>query len=324
MSSAIDLKTRIFIAGHQGMVGSAIMRKLKKEGFKNIITASRSELDLCNQGAVKKFFETNLIDYVVIAAAKVGGILANTNYPVEFLSENLSIQNNLITQSYKSGIKELLFLGSSCIYPKNSKQPMHESELLSGHLQPNNEPYAIAKIAGIKLCESYNREYGTDYRSVMPTNLYGPNDNYHKENSHVMPALIRRFHEAKINNEDIVSVWGTGSPRREFLHVDDMADACLHIMKIPKEQFEEFVEPMVSHINVGCGEEITISNLAELIKKVTSFKGGIVFDDSYPDGVDKKLLDVSKLKDMGWIYKISLEEGLKNTYEWYANHPFRE
>ena len=231
MSSAIDLKTRIFIAGHQGMVGSAIMRKLKKEGFKNIITASRSELDLCNQEAVRKFFETNLIDYVVIAAAKVGGILANTNYPVEFLSENLSIQNNLITQSYKSGIKELLFLGSSCIYPKNSKQPMHESELLSGHLQPNNEPYAIAKIAGIKLCESYNREYGTDYRSVMPTNLYGDNDKFDTLNSHVIPALIKKFYYAKKKNLKKIEIWGSGNPKREFMYSIDAAKIILTLFQ---------------------------------------------------------------------------------------------
>ena len=258
MQSPINYSSKIYVAGHKGMAGSAIVRQLKQEGFKNIITAQRSELDLSDQSNVRFFFKENKLDCVVLAAAKVGGIQANNNYPAEFIYQNLAIQSNVIFESYKSGIKNLLFLGSACIYPKNSDQPMVESDLLSGKLESTNEPYAIAKIAGIKLCESFNRQYGTDYRSVMPTNLYGPNDNFHKENSHVLPAFIRRFHEAKINDLKNVSIWGTGTPKREFLHVHDMASACVHIMKIPQEKLEEYINPMVSHINVGGKNEVSI------------------------------------------------------------------
>ena len=319
MQSPINYSSKIYVAGHKGMAGSAIVRQLKQEGFKNIITAQRSELDLSDQSNVRFFFKENKLDCVVLAAAKVGGIQANNDYPAEFIYQNLAIQSNVIFESYKSGIKNLLFLGSACIYPKNSDQPMVESDLLSGKLESTNEPYAIAKIAGIKLCESFNRQYGTDYRSVMPTNLYGPNDNFHKENSHVLPAFIRRFHEAKINDLKNVSIWGTGTPKREFLHVHDMASACVHIMKIPQEKFKEYINPMVSHINVGGNNEVSIKELAELVKSIVGYKGNLLFDHSKPDGVERKFLDSSILSSLGWHYKINLEDGIKQTYEWYCN-----
>tara|TARA_Y100000588_G_C14272738_1_gene933033 strand:+ start:4240 stop:5214 length:975 start_codon:yes stop_codon:yes gene_type:complete len=323
MSSLIDQDSKIFLAGHNGMVGSAINRKMVDLGFKNILTCEREVLDLTNQAQVKLYFQNNKIDYVIIAAAKVGGIYANSEYPADFISDNLAIQYNLISESYASGIEGLLFLGSSCIYPKNANQPIKESELLNGILEPTNEPYAIAKIAGIKLCESYNRQHQTDFRSVMPTNLYGQNDNFHKKNSHVLPALIRRFHEAKAHNKMSVKVWGSGLPMREFLHVDDLADACLHLIKIPKEEYIKSIDPMISHINIGTGKDISIKDLARIIKETVGFKGDIVFDPSYPDGVMRKLLDVSKLNNLGWHPKIKLEEGVSKTYQWFLNNTYR-
>ena len=311
MQSPINYSSKIYVAGHKGMAGSAIVRQLKQEGFKNIITAQRSELDLSDQSNVRFFFKENKLDCVVLAAAKVGGIQANNDYPAEFIYQNLAIQSNVIFESYKSGIKNLLFLGSACIYPKNSDQPMVESDLLSGKLESTNEPYAIAKIAGIKLCESFNRQYGTDYRSVMPTNLYGPNDNFHKENSHVLPAFIRRFHEAKINDLKNVSIWGTGTPKREFLHVHDMASACVFLMN--KDDFQDIV-------NVGTGLDLTIRELAELLCKVIGFTGELNFDLSKPDGTQKKLLDISRLKRLGWEAQIDLEQGISGTYSWFLEN----
>ncbi len=318
------LKTeKIFLAGHQGMVGSAIFRKLESLDYENITIKNRSELDLTSQKDVLHFFNKNSFDHVILAAAKVGGIYANSEYPADFIHDNLTIQTNVISASFKSKIKQLLFLGSSCIYPKHSKQPMSENQLLTGSLEPTNEPYAVAKIAGIKLCESFNRQYDTDFRSVMPTNLYGPNDNFHEKNSHVLPALIRRFHEAKLNNDDKVKVWGSGLPKREFLHVDDMADACIYIMKIEKESFTHGMNPMNSHVNIGTGSDISIKDLATVIKKVVGFNGEIEFDSSYPDGTMEKLLDVTELNKMGWKYSINLEEGIASTYSWFLNNPIR-
>ena len=311
---------KIYIAGHNGMVGSAIVRKLREKGFMNIITCSSSELDLANQQNVHNFLHEKKPDYVIIAAAKVGGIHANDSYPAEFIYQNLMIEANLIHGSHLAGINNLLFLGSSCIYPKESLQPIKEEYLLSGHLEPTNEPYAVAKIAGIKLCESYNRQYGTDYRSIMPTNLYGPNDNFHPKNSHVIPALIRKFHEAKVNNEPFVEVWGSGKPMREFLHVDDMADASIHIMDIDKKTLESEVDPMLSHINIGTGTDITIKDVAQIVKEVVGFDGEIVFDTKMPDGTKRKLLDVSKIENLGWKPVITLKDGLKETYEWFITN----
>lgn len=312
--------SRIYIAGHQGMVGSAIIRELERRGFQNIVTRARSELDLSNQAAVRDFFAAEKIDYVVLAAAKVGGIHANNTYPAEFIYQNLMIEANVIHEAWRSGVQRLLFLGSSCIYPKHANQPMKESELLTGALEPTNEPYAVAKIAGIKLCESYNRQYGTHYRSVMPTNLYGPNDNFHPENSHVISALVRRFHEAKMNDEKDVVVWGSGKVFREFLHVDDMAAACLHVMALPDDVYDELTDPMLSHINLGTGNDISIKELSEIIKEVAGYKGGVKFDVSMPDGAPRKLLNINRLMDLGWEPKITLGEGLRNTYQWFLDN----
>ena len=319
-NSVLIPNSQVLVLGPRGMVGSAIIRKLKSEGFTNIITRTHSELDLTNQAAVREFFHSEKIDYVVLAAAKVGGIHANNTYPAEFIYQNLMMEANVIHEAWQAGINNLLFLGSSCIYPKFARQPMAEEELLTGVLEPTNEPYAIAKIAGIKLCESYNRQYGTDFRSVMPTNLYGPNDNFHPENSHVIPALIRRFHEAKINADPQVTVWGSGKVYREFLHVDDMASACVHVMKLSKERYALHTEPMLSHINVGAGKDVTIRELAEIIKETTGFKGELKFDSSQPDGTPKKLLDVSRINQLGWQARIELKDGLKSTYGWFLDN----
>lgn len=316
MERTMQAKT-IFVAGHNGMVGSAIVRQLQKQPEVTVITRSRSELNLLDQSAVANFFESNDIDQVYLAAAKVGGIIANNTYPAEFIYENLMIQNNIIHSAHLAGVNDLLFLGSSCIYPKLAEQPMQESALLTGTLEPTNEPYAIAKIAGIKMCESYNRQYGRNYRSVMPTNLYGENDNFHPENSHVIPALLRRFHEAKLAGDDKVIAWGSGKPMREFLHVDDMAAASIHVMNLSDDVYNSNTQEMLSHINVGTGVDCTIRELVETVAKVVGFKGGIEFDTSKPDGTPRKLMDVSRLKSLGWQYKISLEEGLTQTYEWF-------
>ncbi|WP_373387090.1 GDP-L-fucose synthase family protein [Pseudomonas alcaligenes] len=316
----LPLNTRIYVAGHRGMVGSAIVRKLQAEGYHHIITRTHAELDLTSQTAVQAFFRDNPVDYVVLAAAKVGGIHANNEYPADFIYENLMIQCNVIHQAFAAGVRKLLFLGSSCIYPKLARQPMQESALLTGVLESTNEPYAVAKIAGIKLCESYNRQHGTDYRSVMPTNLYGPYDNYHPENSHVIPALIRRFHEAKQAKAEEVVIWGTGTPMREFLHVDDMAAACLHVMNIDTETYQANTQPMLSHINVGTGTDVTIRELAQTLAEVVGFSGKVVFDTSKPDGTPRKLMDVSRLKRLGWQASIELKEGLASAYEWYVAH----
>lgn len=310
-------KQRIFVAGHNGMVGSAIVRQLQGKPEVELVLRDRSELDLVNQQAVQKFFVTEKIDEVYLAAAKVGGIVANSTYPADFIYENLMIESNIIHAAHLAGVEKLLFLGSSCIYPKLAEQPMGESALLTGALESTNEPYAIAKIAGIKLCESYNRQYGRDYRSVMPTNLYGENDNFHPHNSHVIPALMRRFHEAKLAGDAEVAVWGSGKPMREFLHVDDMAAASVHVMNLLPEVYQSCTEPMLSHINVGSGEDCTIRELAETMAKVVGFEGEVVFDASKPDGTPRKLMDVSRLADLGWRYSISLEQGLTATYHWF-------
>ena len=311
---------RIFVAGHRGMVGSAICRQLDKQGDVEVVTATRAELDLTNQAAVQAFFEAQSFDQVYLAAAKVGGIMANNTYPAEFIYENLMIQNNIIHSAYVSGVKHLLFLGSSCIYPKLAEQPMKESALLTGTLEPTNEPYAIAKIAGIKMCESYNRQYGVDYRSVMPTNLYGENDNFHPENSHVIPALMRRFHEANLAGDSEVVVWGTGKPMREFLHVDDMAAASIYVMNADKSVYESCTSEMLSHINVGTGVDCTIAEMALTMAKVVGFEGEVKFDSTKPDGAPRKLMNVDTLKALGWTYSISLEAGLASTYEWFLAH----
>jgi len=309
-----DKQTKIYVAGHRGMVGSALVRVLSQQPEVTIVTRTHHELDLTNQAVVQEFFEQEKPDQVYLAAAKVGGIHANNVYPAEFIYQNLMIQANIIDAAYRNGVQKLLFLGSSCIYPKMVEQPMREDALLTGQLEPTNEPYAIAKIAGIKLCESYNRQYGTDYRSVMPTNLYGPGDNYHPENSHVVPAMIRRFHEAKVNGSPTVTVWGTGSPYREFLYVDDMAIASVHVMNLDSAVYQQHTQPMLSHINVGVGEDLTIGELAEIVKNVVGFTGEIVFDTTKPDGTPKKLMDSSRLSNLGWSPKIDLKEGLKLAY----------
>lgn len=314
---------RIFVAGHRGMVGSAIVRRLEALGCTNIITRGRDELNLLDQQAVRRFFKENQIDQVYLAAAKVGGIHANNEYPAEFIYENLMIEANTIHAAHQAGVQKLLFLGSSCIYPKLAEQPMPEDALLTGTLERTNEPYAIAKIAGIKLCESYNRQYGRDYRSVMPTNLYGPNDNFHPENSHVIPALIRRFHEAVQSNAEEVVIWGSGKPMREFLHVDDMAAASVHVMELDADTYNENTQPMLSHINVGTGVDCTIRELAETIAKVTGFKGRLTWDSSKPDGTPRKLMDVSRLKALGWEASISLEDGLRDVYQWFVQNQDR-
>jgi GDP-L-fucose synthase len=308
----MEKDAKIYVAGHRGLVGSALVRKLESKGYTNIIHRTHQELDLTDQKAVDGFFEKERPEYVFLAAAKVGGILANSTYPADFIYDNLMIESNVIHASYKYKVKKLLFLGSSCIYPKFAPQPMKEEYLLTGELEETNEAYAIAKIAGIRLCKHYNQQYGTNFMSVMPTNLYGPNDNFDLQNSHVLPALIRKFHEAKINNEPEVVVWGTGSPRREFLHVDDMADACVYLMKnYGAEDIGEFV-------NIGVGEDISIAELAELIKDVAGFEGEIEYDTSKPDGTPQKLLDVTRLTGLGWKKNVCIKEGIKNTYEWYV------
>lgn len=301
------------------MVGSAILRNLCKNNIE-VITATKEELDLTNQSQVSDFFYKNQFDQVYLAAARVGGIFANNSYPADFIYENLMIQNNIINSSYKNNVKRLLFLGSSCIYPKLSSQPIKEEYLLNGKLESTNEPYAIAKIAGIKLCESFNRQFKCDFRSIMPTNLYGPNDNFHKENSHVLPSLIRKFHEAKINRNSSITLWGSGLPYREFLHVDDLAEASIFIMNLDKIKLNESTGIMTSHINVGSGIDYSIKEIAEIISKITNYKGKIIWDKSMPDGTEKKLLDVSKLRKLGWESKILLEDGLQSTYEWFLNN----
>jgi GDP-L-fucose synthase len=314
-----DLNQNIYVAGHRGMVGSAIVRNLQAKGYKNIVTRTHAELDLTNQFSVKEFFEQEKPDQVYLAAAKVGGIYANNTFPAEFIYQNLMMEANVIHQAFVGGVKKLLFLGSSCIYPKLAPQPMAESALLTGKLEPTNEPYAIAKITGIKLCESYNRQYGQsqgiDYRSVMPTNLYGPGDNYHPENSHVIPALIRRFHEAKVSNAPEVVIWGTGTPRREFLYVDDMAAASVFVMDLDKKIYDENTTPMLSHINVGYGSDITIAELAKAVSTAVGYKGRIGLDASKPDGAPRKWMDSSRLSALGWIPKVDLGFGLDKSYQ---------
>ncbi len=309
--------SKIYVAGHNGLVGSAIVRQLEARGCSNLVTRTHKELDLTEQEQVRSFFAQEKPEYVILAAAKVGGIHANNTYPAEFIYQNLMIESNIIDAAYRNSVERLLFLGSSCIYPKEVEQPMREDALLTGVLEPTNEPYALAKIAGIKLCESYNRQYGTDYRSVMPTNLYGPGDNFHPENSHVIPALMRRFHEAKTNGDKEVVVWGSGKPKREFLHVDDMATASLFVLELDQARYQDNTQPMLSHINVGSGVDCTIRELAETMKRVVGFQGEMIFDESKPDGTERKLMDVSRLRALGWEYAISLENGLASTYEWY-------
>lgn len=317
------LNQKIYVAGHRGMVGSAIMRNLQAKGYRNIVIRTHAELDLTNQTQVASFFEKERPDQVYLAAAKVGGIHANNTFPAEFIYQNLMMEANVIHQAFVSDVKRLLFLGSSCIYPKLAPQPMSESALLTGTLEPTNEPYAIAKIAGIKLCESYNRQYGQshgiDYRSVMPTNLYGPGDNYHPENSHVIPALIRRFHEAKIANAPEVLIWGTGTPKREFLYVDDMAAASVFVMDLDKSIYDQHTQPMQSHINVGFGNDITIADLASAVAKVTGYQGKISFDTSRPDGAPRKWMDSSRLDKLGWKAHVDIGSGLKSTYEQFCS-----
>lgn len=311
---------RVYVAGHRGMVGSAICRNLHSREDVEIIVKTHAELDLTSQDAVLAFFQAERIDEVYLAAAKVGGIHANNTFPADFIYQNLMIESNIIHSAHITGIQKLLFLGSSCIYPKHADQPMSEDALLTGILEPTNEPYAIAKIAGIKLCESYNRQYGRDYRSVMPTNLYGMNDNFHPENSHVIPALLRRFHEAKIANDAEVVVWGTGTPMREFLYVDDMAAASVHVMELSNDAYTSATKFMLSHINVGTGVDCTIREMAETIARVVGFEGQIIFDASKPDGTPRKLMDISRLKNLGWEYQYDLYDGLKLTYEWYLDN----
>ncbi|EKN3338184.1 GDP-L-fucose synthase family protein [Yersinia enterocolitica] len=312
-------KKRVFIAGHRGMVGSAIMQQLLVRNDIELVLRSREELDLTSQQAVLNFFGTEHIDEVYLAAAKVGGIHANNTFPAEFIFENTMIEYNVIHAAHMHNVQKLIFLGSSCIYPKQASQPMTESALLTGILEPTNEPYAIAKIAGIKLCESYNRQYDRDYRSIMPTNLYGENDNFHPDNSHVIPALLRRFHEAKLRGDAEVIVWGSGKPKREFLHVSDMAEASVFIMELPLDIYKNNTQPMLSHINIGTGKDCTICEIAETIADVVGFTGRIVFDTSKPDGVSRKLMDVSRLSNLGWQFKIDLRLGLEMTYKWFIN-----
>ena len=320
-----NLNKRIYVAGHRGMVGSAIVRQLKAQGYHNIITRSRAELDLTDQQGVRRLFEQERPQEVYMAAAKVGGIHANNTYPAEFIYDNLMVQANVIHAAHTHGVRKLLFLGSSCIYPRLAPQPMAEEALMMGKLEPTNEPYAVAKIAGIKMCESYNRQYGqshgTDYRSVMPTNLYGPGDNYHPDNSHVVPGLIRRFHEAKQDHAPSVAIWGSGTPRREFLHVDDMAAACLHVMHLPKDVYQAYTDPMQGHLNVGSGSDLSIGELATLVKEVVGYKGAIDYDRSKPDGSPRKLMDSSLLMQLGWKPAVNLQAGLKGAYsDFLQNH----
>jgi GDP-L-fucose synthase len=315
----MDLDDKIYIAGHRGLVGSAIVRQLESRGFTNLLMRTHKELDLTNQAQVQNFLQKEKPDYIILAAAKVGGIHANNTYPADFIYQNMMIEANVISSAYENKVKRLLFLGSTCIYPKAVEQPMREDALLTDVLEPTNEPYALAKIAGIKLCESYNRQYGTDFRSVMPTNLYGVNDNFHPENSHVIPALMRRFHEAKVNNDAEVVVWGTGKAMREFLYVDDMAQASLFVLELEEKTYQTNTSPMLSHINVGTGVDVTIREMAETMKEVVGFKGELSFDTTKPDGAPRKLIDVTRLENMGWKYDIDLEDGLNRTYMWYKD-----
>jgi GDP-L-fucose synthase len=310
----------VYVAGHRGMVGAAMVRELRARGHRNLLCQTHGELDLTEQAAVRAFFDAHRPEYVVLAAARVGGVYANSTYPAEFIYENLLIEANVIEAAHRFKAKRLLFLGSSCIYPRLAEQPMPESALLTGRLEPTNEPYAVAKIAGIKLCESFNREYGTDFRSVMPTNLYGPRDNFHGRDSHVIPALIRRFHEAKTAGEEQVMVWGSGAPRREFLHVDDMARAACLVMALDRNDYWSRVQSMLSHINIGCGRDVTIRELAESVAAVVGYKGRIGFDSSKPDGTPRKLLDIDLLRSLGWEPRIGLQGGLAQTYRWYCEH----
>ena len=310
---------KIYIAGHRGLVGSAIVRQLESRGFTNLLMRTHKELDLTNQAQVQAFFQKEQPDYVILAAAKVGGIHANNTYPADFIYQNMMIEANVINSAYESKVKRLLFLGSTCIYPRAVKQPMREDAILTDVLEPTNEPYALAKIAGIKLCESYNRQHGTDFRSVMPTNLYGINDNFHPENSHVIPALMQRFHQAKINNDAEVAVWGTGKVMREFLYVDDMAEASLFVLELDEEAYQANTQPMLSHINVGTGKDVTIREMAETMRQVVGYEGKLTFDTTKPDGTPRKLIDVSRLLNMGWKYTSDLKDGLEKTYNWYLN-----
>ena len=316
-------KKRIFVAGHRGMVGAAIVRQLAERDDVELVLRTRDELNLLDASAVQAFFATEHIDQVYLAAAKVGGIMANNTYPADFIYENMMIESNIIHAAHLQNVNKLLFLGSSCIYPQLAAQPMAENELLQGQLEPTNEPYAIAKIAGIKLCESCNRQFDRDYRSVMPTNLYGPHDNFHPSNSHVIPALLRRFHEAREQNTPDVVVWGSGTPMREFLHVDDMAAACIHVMELDREVWQEYTQPMLSHINVGTGVDCSIRELAQTLAQVVGYKGRVVFDASKPDGTPRKLLDVTRLHQLGWYHEISLEAGLASTYQWFLENQQR-
>jgi GDP-L-fucose synthase len=316
----MNYEDKIYIAGHQGLVGSAIVRELSSRGFNNLITRSHQQLDLTRQTLVQDFFSEQAINYVILAAGKVGGIHANNTFPADFIYQNIMIEANVIDAAFRSNVERLLFLGSTCIYPGDAQQPIKEEALLTGTLEPTNEPYALAKIAGIKLCESYNRQYGTDYRSVMPTNLYGINDNFHNENSHVIPALISRFHKAKIHNEVEVEVWGSGQALREFLYVDDMAQASIFVLELDKNIYQASVDQSLSHLNVGIGRDITIRELAETIKSVVGFRGNLNFNNSKPDGTKRKLVDVTKLQKIGWTAKTDLRAGLTKTYEWYVEN----
>jgi GDP-L-fucose synthase len=315
----MNLNDKIYIAGHRGLVGSAIVRQLESRGFTNLLMRTHKELDLTNQAQVQSFFQQEKPDYVILAAAKVGGIHANNTYPADFIYQNMMIEANVINSAYENRVERLLFLGSTCIYPKAVEQPMREDALLTDVLEPTNEPYALAKIAGIKLCESYNRQHGTDFRSVMPTNLYGVNDNFHLENSHVIPALMQRFYQAKINNDEEVVVWGTGNAMREFLYVDDMAQASLFVLELDEETYKANTKPMLSHINVGTGKDTTIREMAKTMKEEVGFKGKLIFDTTKPDGAPRKLIDVTRLENMGWRYTTDLEEGLEKTYDWYLS-----
>ena len=316
----MNLNAKIYVAGHRGLVGSALMRQLQAQGYSNIVTRTHAELDLTNQVLVADFFANEKPEYVILAAAKVGGIHANNTYPAEFIHENLSIQTNVIHQSYVAGVKRLLFLGSSCIYPRDCPQPIKEEYLLTGELEPTNRPYAIAKIAGIEMCWSYNRQYGTQYLAVMPTNLYGPGDNYHPENSHVIPAMVHKFHEAKVNNQNTVTIWGTGTPKREFLYSDDMAEACVFVMNLTDEQFKPLLaadrnDGLPPLLNLGRGSDVTIAALANLIKEVVGFTGDIVLDSTKPDGTMRKLMDSSRLNQLGWNARVQLKDGLTSAYQ---------
>jgi GDP-L-fucose synthase len=311
---------KVYVAGHQGMVGSAIVRRLQQAGCGNLLLKTRDEVDLENQQQVSALFNSEKPDYVFLAAARVGGIQANNTYPANFIYSNLMIAGNVINAAWQANVRRLLFLGSSCIYPKKAPQPLQESCLLSGSLEPTNEAYAVAKIAGIKLCESYNRQYGTDFRSVMPTNLYGPNDNFDLQTSHVLPALLRKFHEAKETQADFVEVWGSGKPRREFLHVDDLADACLFISCLAKADYAAHTKPALSQLNIGTGKDISIAELAKMIKAIVGFKGEIKYNCEYPDGTERKLLDVSAVSKLGWNARTGLQEGIAATYQWYLDH----